>query len=471
MDRKDHLRYLLLVPIAVTIIASCKVTRDYQRPDLQFPAQYNGVSYSDTSSVSDMPWNTFFTEPALQALIAKGIAHNNDMLTALKNIDIADQQLKQAKLFWTPQVSGQAGYQYNRPSANSLNGSFLQGKNYFQDHQVTLNLTWELGIWGKIRRQKEAAADQYLQTYEAKKAVQTTVVSDIAKGFYNLLMLDKQLTITRENLVLSDSTLQITTLLMNAGTANVTQLSIDQVKAQREGIAARIPLLEQNIILQENALQLLTGAYPGEIARSVKLTDMAAPQSVPAGLPATIVSRRPDVRAAELDVMAANARVGVAAADMYPKLTITSGIGFESLRASDWFKPASWLANAAGGIVQPILNKRQYRTQYEIAKLNRDNSAIAFRQSVLRAVGEVSDALAQIDKLKEQERATYIQSADLHRAIEHALLLYQGDMANYLEVITAQSNALQADLGLANIHSNLLTAVVELYRSTGGGWK
>ncbi|WP_143309154.1 efflux transporter outer membrane subunit [Chitinophaga vietnamensis] len=471
MDRKDYMRYLLLAPVVVVVIASCKVTRDYQRPDLQLPAQYNGLSYSDTSSISDMPWNTFFTEPALQALIEKGIARNNNMLTALKNIDIADQQLKQAKLFWTPQLNAQAGYQYNHPSGNSFNGALMQGSNYFQDHQVTLNLTWELGIWGKIRRQKEAVVDQYLQSYEARKAVQTTVVSDIAKGFYNLLMLDKQLTITKENLTLSDSTLQITTLLMNAGTPNVTQLSIDQVKAQREGIAAQIPLLEQYITLQENALQLLTGAYPGEIARSVKLTDMAVPSSLPAGLPASIVSRRPDVRAAELDVMAANARVGVAAADMYPKLTITSGIGFESLKASDWFKPASWLANAAGGIVQPVFNRRQYKTQYEVARLNRDNSEIAFRQSVLRAVGEVSNALAQIDKLKQQERATYIQSTDLHRAIEHALLLYQGDMANYLEVITAQSNALQADLGLANIHSNLLTAVVELYRSTGGGWK
>ena len=197
------MRYFLLPLLIAIIVASCKVTKDYQRTDLNLPQQYRGVSYGDTSTIADVEWKTFFTEPELQALIQKGIEHNSDLSVALKNVDIADQQLRQAKVSWTPVVSGQATYQYNRPSGNSMNGAGLPlfiGSNHYNDYLASLNLTWEAGIWGKISRQKEAALDKYLESYEARKAVQTKVVSDIAKGFYNLLMLDKQLAIAKNNL-------------------------------------------------------------------------------------------------------------------------------------------------------------------------------------------------------------------------------------------------------------------------------
>ena len=257
--------------------------------------------------------------------------------------------------------------------------------------------------------------------------------------------------------------------MKDAGSA--TQLSVDQTQAQRESVAALIPQIEQSITLQENALQLLTGQYPGEIARSAQLTSIAIPADLPVGLPASIVSRRPDVRSAELNVMAANAQVGVSAANMYPKLTISASTGFESLRASDWFNVGSWFGIITAGVVQPILNQRQLKTQYETDKLKREQAAIQFRQAGLTAGGDVSNAMVQIDKLKEQEKITAQQSAALHSAINNSILLYKSDMANYLDVITAQSNALQSDLNLASIRSSTLMAVAELYRSTGGGWK
>lgn len=469
MNTKKYTGYFTLVLSALIVLAACKVTKDYKRPDLNLPEQYRGATFSDTSSVADIEWKTFFTEPALQALIQKGIEHNSDLLAAIKNIEISDQQLKQAKVSWTPQVNAQASGQYNRFSKNTFNGLFLT-QNHLEDYLAQINVTWEAGIWGKIKRQKEAALDQYLQTYEAKEAVQTQVVSNIAKGFYNLLMLDKQLGIAKTSLLLSDSTLRFTRLLKDAG--NASQLSIDQTLAQRQSVANLIPQIEQGIQLQENALQLLTGQYPGEIARSIQLTNITVPASLPVGLPASIVSRRPDVRSAESAVMAANAEVGVAAANMYPQLTITAGGGVEAMKFSNWFTmPGSLFGIVTGAVAQPIFNRRQLKTRFEVAKLKREQSVIAFRQSVLGAVGEVADALVQIDKLKQQEQVTNIQVAALHDAISHSLLMYKSDMATYLDVITAQSNALQADLSLATIRSNTLIAVVELYRSAGGGWK
>ncbi len=470
MNIKHYMRYFLFLLFTAMIIASCKVSKDYQRTDLSLPQQYRGVSYGDTSTIADIEWKTFFAEPELQALIQKGIEHNSDLLVATENIKIANQQLMQAKVSWTPQVNAQVSGQYNNFSKNTFYGNALSGQNHLEDYVAGMNITWEAGIWGKISRQREAALDTYLRTYEAKKAIQTTVVTSIAKGFYNLLMLDKQLMITKSNLLLSDSTVKLTRLLKEAGSA--TQLSVDQTLAQRETVAALIPQLEQSIQLQENALQLLTGQYPGEIARKAQLTDIVIPASLPVGLPASVVSIRPDVRAAELSVMTANAQAGVAAANMYPKLTITASGGVESLTASSWFNiPSSLFGIITGAVVQPVFNQRQLKTQYETAKLRRDQAVVQFRQSVLNAVSEVSNALVQINKLKEQEKITTEQSNALHAAIKHANLLYKSDAANYLDVIIAQSNALQADLNLASIRSNTLMTIAELYRSTGGGWK
>jgi multidrug efflux system outer membrane protein len=189
-------------------------------------------------------------------------------------------------------------------------------------------------------------------------------------------------------------------------------------------------------------------------------------------LPAAIVSNRPDVRSAEIDVMIANAKVGIAQSYMYPSLTIDAGAGLESFKASNWFNiPGSLFGIVTGGIAQPIFDRKQLKTNYEVAKLQRDQSVIQFRQSVLNAVTDVSNALVSVDKLKQEEQIADSETTTLHQAISNSLLLYKSDMANYLDVITAQSSALQAELNLASIRSRELMAVVELYRSVGGGWK
>lgn len=471
MKRNHSILYILLS--ATVILASCKVGKNYQRPTVAVPKQFNNTSFADTSSIADVPWRSFFTDTTLQNLIDRGIRYNYNLQIAVKRIDIANQQVKQAKVLLLPTLDLQVNGQYDYMSKNSLNGlstsSFL-GARHVEDYNAALNLSWEIDIWGKIRRQKEEVLAQYLQTYEATRAVQTQLVADIAQGYFNLLMLDKQLSIAQMNLSLSDTTLKLTSLLKNAG--ETTQLGVQQAEAQRQATALLVPQLEQSIALQENALQLLTGQLPGPISRSAKLDEFAVPANLPTGLPAAIVSRRPDVRSSEMALVAANAQVGVAQGNMYPSLSITASGGVESFKASNWFSiPASIFGIVNGTVLQPIFRHREFKTQYETAKIQREQAVLQFRSSVLNAVGEVSNALVENEKLKQQQDIAAQQVNTLQQAIKNAHLLFRSDMANYLEVITAQTNALQAELNLASIQRQQQGAVVELYRSLGGGWK
>ena len=473
MLHRINIKSFFLLALLALSFAACRMGKEYQRPELELPAQFEKVSFADTSSIADIDWKNFFSDADLQALIQKGIDHNHDLLAAVKRIDIANQQVKQAKVLLLPEFNLQFSGQYNRPSKNSLNGisanSFL-GKNHIENYQGIVGLSWEADIWGKIRRQKEVALTEYLRTTEAAKAVQTQLVADIAQGFFNLLMLDQQLDIARKNLALSDTFLTATRLLKDAGVGNL--LAVQQAESQKLSTALLVPQLEQDIAIQENALKVLTGELPGQIARKAALNDFATREQLSTGLPVAMVSRRPDVRAVELALVAANAQVGVAQANMYPVLTITAGGGIESFKSSNWFSiPNSLFGLAAGTIAQPIFKRRQLKTQFEIAKLQREEAVIRFRQSVLNATGEVADALVQTEKLKQQRQIATERTATLQQAVGNAQLLFRSDMANYLEVITAQGNALQAQLDLAAIQRLELNAMVELYRSLGGGWK
>lgn len=473
MKKHISLYRIPLIVLLTALLASCKVSKDYQRPELSLPNQYRNVAYGDTATIADMGWKEFFPDTTLQKLIDRGIAYNYDLQIALKRIDVAQQQVKQAKMLQLPRVDLRIAGQYNRPSSNSLNGisasSFLKAK-HIENYVTAVDVSWEADIWGKIRRQQQATLGQYLQTYEATKAVQTRLVADIATGFFNLLMLDKQLEVAKHNLELSNNTLRLTNLLKDAG--EVTSLSVQQSEAQREAISLLIPQLEQDIAIQENALQILAGQMPSAVERKTKLADFKANDSLATGVPAALVSRRPDVRAAELSVLVANAELGVAQASMYPSLVISASGGIESFKSSNWFNiPGSLFGIATGTIARPIFARRQLKTNLEVAKIQREQSVLEFRQSVLNAVGEVSNSLVATQKLKEQEAIANNQVMILQQAINNAQLLYQSDMANYLEVITAQGNALQAELNLAFIRSQSLVARVDLYRSLGGGWK
>ena len=470
MTRITNKTVLLLL---LVVSAACNVSKDIEKPSAVLPKTFRNAAPENKASVADIQWKHFFTDAPLQNLIEKAIVKNYDMQLAVKNIEASQLLLKQTKWAYLPDARLQVTSSLNRPSDNSLNG--LSAKQYLktphvEDYSANVTLSWEADIWGKIKNQKAAALAGYLQTEEARKAIQTNIVAAVAQGFYNLLMLDEQLKIAQRNIVLNDSTLRIIRLQFAAG--QVTALAIQQAEAQQLTASALVPQLEQNIAIQENALSILAGDLPDRIQRNVSLQQVHLADNLSAGVPAEMVSRRPDVKSYELALDIANAQVGIAKANMYPSLSITAGGGLNSFRASNWFNvPASLFGIVAGGVAQPLFQKKQLRTAYEVAKVEREKSVIQFRQSVLHAVGEVSDALVRIDKLQTAQKISLQRVNTLQRAISNANMLFQTGMANYLEVITAQSNVLEGELELAAVTREQLSAKVELYRSLGGGWK
>ncbi|RFM29161.1 efflux transporter outer membrane subunit [Deminuibacter soli] len=461
-----------VIAAAAVIWSACGVSKNNQAPALALPPSFDSTAVTyDTTSIATIPWQTFFTDATLQQLIKRGIENNFDLQIAVKNIETAQQQLLQARAAFGPTVNGQVSAQISRPSDNSLNGksaSTFLGKAHIEDYTVGLNLAWEADIWGKIRQQKAVALASYLKTAEAAKAVQTGLVATIAQGYYNLLMLEEQLDIARKNLDLANRVLAITKLQRDAG--EVTTLAVEQATAQQQSTALLIPQLEQARTIQEHALRLLTGDLPQTIAHTNNFATLPVADTFSTGVPARLVQMRPDVRAAELQLKAATAQIGVAQASMYPALNITAGGGLNSFKASNWFNiPGSLFGLASGAILQPILQKRELKTQLETAKIGRETAVIQFRQSVYTAVTEVSDAVVKINQLKSQAQITKARTDTLQHAISNAELLFKSGMASYLEVITAQTNSLQSELSLADIKRQQLSAVVELYRALGGG--
>lgn len=454
-------------------LSACKVSKDIETPKPALPVAFRDAATSDTTSIADIKWKSFFTEPTLQKLIDSAIEKNYDMQIAVKNIEASQLLFKQVKWNYVPSVGLNVTANSNRPSDNSVTGLSLNqyniGSKHIEDYSANLALTWEADIWGKIRNQSKSAVATYLQTTEAKKLIQTNIVAGVSQGYYNLLMLDAQLQIAQKNVKLNDSTLRIIRLQYDAG--QVTSLAVQQAEAQRLAAAQLVPVFEQNITIQENALRILTGALPDKIERSATLDQLSVPENLSAGLPSAVVSRRPDVKTAELALVIANSKVGISKAEMYPALRISATGGVNSFKASNWFNiPASLFGVVAGSVVQPLLDHKRLSTNYKVAQVEREKNVLQFRQSVLNAVGEVSDALVKINKLKDQQAIAANRVNTLQQATGNANLLFRNGLANYLEVITAQSNVLQSELELVSIKRAQLSAVSDLYRSLGGGW-
>ncbi|MEI8185443.1 MAG: efflux transporter outer membrane subunit [Chlorobiaceae bacterium] len=459
-------------------LAACGVTREYKQPDIAFPEGYRGAKPAakgvpPDSSVAMLPYKIFFSDPTLLQLIDNAIAHNIDLQTALKNIDYAKESLNTAKLGYFPTLNAQVLGTGNSTPPALIPGSTLIGNNskiQTYQYQASGILSWEADIWGKIRSKHKSALANYLKTEEAAKAVRTQLVSDVASGYYNLLMLDTQLEISRKNLELANTTLKMIRLQYDAGQETI--LAIQSQEAVCQNTAASLLGYENSISAQENALSILCGSMPGEFKRDRALLEKKVADSLPSGIPSALLQNRPDVREAELALRAAHADMGTAKATLYPSLTISATGGLEAIKGSDWFTlPGALYSSVQGSVVQPIFQRGQLKAQYNQSRIVRDQAELSFKLTVLKAVSDVSNSLVQLDKVKEQEHFREQRSATLHKAVESAKLLYVAGMDTYLDVITAETNSLNADLDLANVRSQHLTAMSTLYHSLGGGWR
>ncbi|WP_428229518.1 efflux transporter outer membrane subunit [Flavobacterium sp.] len=452
------------------LLTSCVVGKKYTRTDLKAPSSYR-EAVAVTADTILHPWKNYYKDPLLVELIEKALVKNNEVLVAIKSMEQLDLTYKQARLSLLPTLDFDAGASRSYQSKNSLNGSlsaqFTQ-KDYLDDYSANLRMSWEVDIWGKAAMQKRETKAGYFAQKENLSALKTRIIVQVAQSYYNLLGLDEQLKIAQKNIDLSNSTLNMMKLQYNSG--SVSSLGVYQTEAQKKTAELLVPLAKANIAVQENALQILCGEYPDSIKRSGNLDVEEFDVVLPSGIPASLLSRRPDVKAAEYAVMSANAKTGLAKATMYPTLSLSPSIGINSFEFDTWFNfPGSVTKTLAANLVQPIFKKRQLRTAYEIAVLEQEKAVVQFKQSFIVAVGEVSDAMSKAKYADERMVLANEKAVSLEKATTDANLLYKSGMANYLEVITAQNSALQNELDVVAIKLEKLNAGINLYRALGGG--
>ncbi len=455
---------------AVSFLMACSVGKPYTKPDLEIPENYNQQVKVTGDSII-LPWKTFFKDQKLVRLIEKALIKNNDIHIALKNIEQLDLAYKQAKNTLMPTVDFSAGANRSWASKNSLNGSLNEqftGNKYLDDFSANLRLSWEVDIWGKAKMQKESAAAEYFAQKENFNAIKSRIIVQVVQAYYNLMSLDEQLKIAKENIGLSEKTLQMMKLQYTAGQIN--SLAIQQSEAQKKTAELIVPLAKQNISVQENALSILCGEYPKSVERSEGLHTMISENPLTAEVPAQLLSRRPDLKAAEFNVISLNAKTGLAKAAMYPSISLSPQVGVNSFKVSTWFDlPGSITKTLATNLAMPLLQKKQLKTTYETAIIEQEKAVITFKQTMMTAVGEVSDAMAKSKGSTERLALLHERTLILEKGISDALKLYKSGMSTYLEVITAQNSKLQNDMEQNTVILEKLNAEVDLFRALGGG--
>ncbi|HJV20289.1 MAG TPA: efflux transporter outer membrane subunit [Sediminibacterium sp.] len=462
---KVMIKYSLAFLSAAAGLQSCKVTKEYSRPELQLPASFNGAP--DSLKTAEIPaYNDFFKDPELITLLDQVMVKNPDLLIASEEILVSQAQLKGVKLNYLPDISLQVNTGVQRLSQNSMLGSFGGGL-IFQEYNFSPVVSWDIDFWGKMKKQREESLANYLSKAENRRALRVQLITQAAQAYYSLLSLDEQLKITRW----VEKSMQETANMLNTQyeVGDATTLAIKQAEAQLAETRALIPEIQASIKAQENALQTLAGNYPDSVKRSRQISDDIFKIDLQAGIPVDLLGNRPDVKQQELLLQAASARVGVARAEFYPSLKITAQGGSNATQFTNWFSiPGSLFGNVAAGLTQALFNRRSIRSGYEQAIHQRAAAEHSFRKSVITAVEEVSTAMSNIMQVKEQVKEVNNRKNAMHKAIADAQLLYEYGEATYLEVLTVQQSSFQAELALTATRQKEINSYIALYKSLGG---
>ncbi|TDE07275.1 efflux transporter outer membrane subunit [Flavobacterium sandaracinum] len=465
---KNKLTKIAVLVITATVMQSCFVAKEYKRPELKTENLYrNEIVSTDTVSLANVAWKNVFTDPLLQGYIKKGLENNLDIKIAMQNIVAAEAAMKQGKAGYFPTLSAGADWTHQELSRNSQFGALLQDRSTNQ-YQLTGSLSWEADIWGKIRSNKRAANAAYLQTTAANQAVKTQLIATIAATYYQLLSVDAQIKLAEKTLVNRNQSVETIIALKKAG--NVTEVGVKQTEAQKYATEIIIADLKNSIIIFENTLSILMGEGSAKIERSTFENQLMQP-NITLGVPATLLRNRPDVIAAEYNLISNFEQTNVAKSNFYPTLKLTASGGLQSIDLKEWFSANSIFANIITGLTQPIFNQRQIKTRFEIAKANQEKAYLQFEQSLLTAGKEVSDALAQYNNETYKLTIREKQVDALNKATDYSDELLTYGLANYLEVLTVKDNALNAELSLIDNKFQQYKAIIQLYRALGGGWQ
>lgn len=449
-------------------LAGCMVGPNYHRPAVQTPAVYrdlsqNPQSQAQAASYADLPWWQVFEDPELQELIRTALKQNYDLQIATERINAARAAVTITRSSLFPQVSGNANF------TGGQQGTFQTTSNFLT---LTADAAFQLDLFGKLRRATEASRAQLLATQDAQQTVILTLVSDVASDYFALLALDLQLQITYETIKTQQDSVKLTKFRVEHGVA--TKLDVLQAQQVLDTANATVPDLERLIAQEEDAISILLGNYPQGITRGRPLVEQPLPPEVPAGLPSTLVERRPDIRQAEQNLVAANAEIGVAKAEFFPQISLT-GSGGGSFGRSSAF---SGLMGSQFGIwsygaqvSQPIFTGGALTGNLKFAKSQNQQAMLAYRQAIQVAFGEVSDALIGYEKLHEVRLRQEDTVADLAESVRLSVMRYRGGTTTYLEVLDGQRSLFNAELTLAQARGSEYQSLVQLYRSLGGGWQ
>jgi len=458
-------RILFIVTLASLSVAACTLGPDYERPVVTPPATYRGVlGPEEAASVADLPWVERFGDPDLQTLIGEAINENLDLRLALARIDEFRARAAAAKADLGPTLSGVAGAQpRNRISADD---SWLRSI-----YSLGLAFTWEIDIFGRLRRASEAAQADLLATEDGARAVMTSLVGDVASSWFELRVIDELIAITRRNAALQQQSLDLTRLRIQGGVS--AGIDEQQALSQLAATRAELPNLEQQAQQAENRLSVLLGRPPGPITRpQTPLTATVSPD-IPVGLPSQLLERRPDIRQAERQLAAATARIGVAMgrAFPFPRIGLTAFFGSLSTMLSEIFNGEESGVFSWGPTVDwTLIDSGRGNANIEVAKAQVEQAVIVYRRAILVALREVADTLIQLQKIRERIAEQEIQVGAARETVRLSDIRYRGGVTDFLEVLDAQRVLFAAETSLARSRQVELIASVQLYRALGGGW-
>lgn len=455
-----HIRRVFVLLSAAILMASCKIGHHYVRPNIDMPATLTDGESTDSASLADRSWTEVYTDSILQGHIIKSLAYNKDMLMAAARVKelAAMKRIDYANIF--PSLGLRV---YAEKEQDNYGGDNSQSDNEFD---LKANISWELDLWGKLRWAHDASMAEFMASIENQRAVQMSLIAQVAQAYYELVALDNELSIVKQTLTARRESEHLAKIRYEGGLTS--EVTYRQAQVELSRTATLVPDLERQITAKENELAFLTGDYPHHIERSELPQEVTFPDSLPVGLPSSLLERRPDVREAEQHLIAANAAVGVAYTNMFPNITLTANLGAESEELKDLLHSPYHLLSA--NLLQPIFAMGKNKARHKAAKAAYERATYAYEKAVLAAFRDAYDAIANFNKMKEIYKTRYALESSSKTALSLALVQYVNGAIGYMDLLDAQRTYLDAQISVSNALLDSQLATVNLYKALGGGW-
>jgi multidrug efflux system outer membrane protein len=457
--------------VCAAAVASCTLGPDYKRPIVDTPAVHRGVasSHATTDSLADLQWFDLFKDDQLTELVNTALKQNFELRIAAERVLQARAAYGITRSAQFPELNAAADLIAARASEAGANRGIPDGADTSVSYvQAGFGLSWEIDVWGRLRRLNESARARYLATEEARHGVITTLIADVADTYLALRELDLELEIAKRTRDVATDSLRLVEVRRQGGVAN--GLDVRQAEQLLYAATGQIAGIERDIAQAENALSLLLGRAPGEVARGRALEAFQAPPRVPAGLPSALLERRPDIRQAEQELIAANAQIGAAKAEYFPRISLTGFLGVQSRALTDLLTGPAGLASAGLGAAAPVFNAGRTRANVQLTEAIQREAVVNYQRAIYAALRDVSDSLAAYTKTTEQRTEQERLVATLRAATALSTQRYQGGLDSFLPVLDAQRSLFARELELARLRQRELSAIVQLYRALGGGW-